>query len=209
VGVAQLRVPCDSPAVFESKSLKLYLGSFSQTPFAGASDVARTLEKDLSATVGAPVAVDLLSLGEAQQAGIGAFTGACLDTLQIAVSDYRPNPDLLRTDPGRVVAGEALYSNLLHSLCPVTGQPDAGSIQVVYSGARIDHASLLRYIVSYREHQAFHEQCVESIFLDITARCRPSELTVYARYNRRGGIDINPYRSTGKSLPAHMRLARQ
>lgn len=107
------------------------------------------------------------------------------------------------------MASESLYSNLLRSLCPVTGQPDIGSIQITYTGTRIDHEALLRYIISFREHQGFHEQCVERIFLDIMDRCRPRELTVYARYLRRGGIDINPCRSTEKGIPSHLRLARQ
>jgi 7-cyano-7-deazaguanine reductase len=209
VGVAQLRVPCNSRAVFESKSLKLYLQSFSQTAFASAYDVVRTLESDLSVTVGAPVVVDLLSMSQALQAGVGSFPGECLDTLKISASMYRPDPGLLDVVRDGRMASESLYSNLLRSLCPVTGQPDIGSIQVIYTGTRIDHEALLRYIISFREHQGFHEQCVERIFLDIMDRCRPRELTVYARYLRRGGIDINPYRSTEKGIPPHLRLARQ
>jgi 7-cyano-7-deazaguanine reductase len=209
VGVAQLRVPAGSRAVFESKSLKLYLASFSQTAFSSAYDVVRTLEMDLSVTVGADVAVDLLSMSQALQAGIGTFPGECLDTLKIAAPVYLPDAGILEVvEDGRVVA-ESVYSNLLRTLCPVTGQPDIGSIQIIYSGTRINRESLLRYIVSFREHPGFHEQCVERIFLDIMDRCRPRDLTVYARYNRRGGIDINPFRSTGKSIPPHTRLVRQ
>jgi len=209
VGVAQIRVPCGSRAVFESKSLKLYLDSFTQTTFASAYDLTRTMESDLSVTAGAQVVVDLLSLNQALHAGVASFTGECLDAQKVAISMYRPDPGLLLADSSHVVTGEAVYSNLLHSLCPVTGQPDSGSIQIVYSGPRIDHASLLRYIVSFREHHGFHEQCVERMFLDIMHCCRPRELTVYARYNRRGGIDINPYRSTERGIPTHTRLVRQ
>ena len=209
VGVAQIRVPCQSRAVFESKSLKLYLNSFSQTAFASAYDVTRTLESDLSVTAGAPVAVDLQSLAHVQHAGIGNFTGECLDALAVKVEIYRPDSGLLGVVDNSRIVTESVYTNLLRSLCPVTGQPDIGSIQISYSGMRIAHAALLRYLVSFREHQGFHEQCVERIFLDILDRCRPRELSVYARYNRRGGIDINPCRSTEKGIPSHLRLARQ
>ncbi|MCP5319590.1 MAG: NADPH-dependent 7-cyano-7-deazaguanine reductase QueF [Pseudomonadales bacterium] len=210
VGVVQIRVPCRSYAVFESKSLKLYLNSFSQTAFASAYDVARTLESDLSVTAGMPLVVDLLTLVHAQHAGIGNFTGECLDTLPVTVDVYRPDAELLGVVENSRIVTESVYSNLLRSLCPVTGQPDIGSIQISYSGMRIDHEALLRYIVSYREHQGFHEQCVERIFLDILHHCRPRELSVYARYNRRGGIDINPFRSTVNASPSHqLRLARQ
>jgi len=209
VGVAQLRVPANSRAVFESKSLKLYLASFSQTVFSSAYDVVRTLEMDLSVTVGADVAVDMLSMSQALQAGIGTFPGECLDTLKITAPVYLPDAGILEVVEDGRVAAESVYSNLLHTLCPVTGQPDIGSIQIIYSGTRINRESLLRYIVSFREHPGFHEQCVERIFLDIMDRCRPRDLTVYARYNRRGGIDINPFRSTGKSIPPHTRLVRQ
>ena len=176
--MAQLRVPCNSRAVFESKSLKLYLQSFSQTAFASAYDVVRTLESDLSVTAGAPVVADLLSMSQALQAGVASFPGECLDTLKISASMYRPDPGLLDVARDGRVASESLYSNLLRSLCPVTGQPDIGSIQITYTGTRIDHEALLRYIISFREHQGFHEQCVERIFLDIMDRCRPRELTV-------------------------------
>jgi 7-cyano-7-deazaguanine reductase len=209
VGVAQIRVPASSRAVVESKSLKLYLGSFSQTPFTSAYDVVRTLESDLSVTVGAQVVVDLLSLNQALAAGLSTLPGECLDTLKVEGFVYRPDALLLeRVEDGRVAA-ESLYTNLFRTLCPVTGQPDIASLQVTYSGTRIDRASLLRYLVSFREYAGFHEHCVERIFLDIMDRCRPRDLSVYARYTRRGGIDINPFRSTGKTIPPHTRLARQ
>jgi 7-cyano-7-deazaguanine reductase len=209
VGVAQLRVPVASRAVVESKSLKLYLNSFSQSPFASAYDVVRTLESDLSVTVGAQVVVDLLTLNQAVSAGVSNLPGECLDTLKTENFVYRPDAGLLgRIEDGRAVA-ESLYTNLFRTLCPVTGQPDIGSLQITYSGTRIDRAGLLRYLVSYREYEGFHEHCVERIFLDIMDRCRPRDLSVYARYNRRGGIDINPFRSTGKTIPPHTRLARQ
>lgn len=209
IGVLQIRVPASSRAVIESKSLKLYLGSFSQTVFASAYDVVRTLESDLSSTVGAQVVVDLLSMNQAIAAGLGTFPGECLDTLKVTGFVYLPDAGLLQVVEDGRVAGETLYTNLFRTLCPVTGQPDIASVQITYAGTRIDKAGLLKYLVSYREYAGFHEHCVERIFLDITDRCHPRDLSVYARYTRRGGIDINPFRSTGKTIPPHSRLARQ
>lgn len=209
VGVLQLQVPCNSRAVIESKSLKLYLGSFSQTTFASAYDVVRTLELDLSVTVGTSLVVNLLSMSQAAQAGVATLQGECLDTLKLKMSIYRPDPGLLELVEDGQVAGEIVYSNLFRTVCPVTGQPDIASIQVNYFGTRIDQRSLLRYLVSFREYEGFHEHCVERIFIDIMDRCRPRDLSVYARYTRRGGIDINPFRSTAKTIPPHTRLARQ
>lgn len=210
VRVVQLSVPCESPAIFESKSLKLYLNSFSQSSFASANDVACAIESDLSAIAGAPVAVELLTLDRVQHAGLGNFSGRCLDVLPVGVNTYRPDAGLLTLSNGAPSVSETLHSHLLHSVCPVTGQPDIGSVQISYTGPRIEPESLLRYIVSYREQQGFHEQCVERIFLDLLERCCPSELSVCARYNRRGGIDINPFRSTVDAAPLQqLRLARQ
>jgi 7-cyano-7-deazaguanine reductase len=209
VGILQLSIPATSRAVIESKSLKLYLGSFSQTPFTSAYDVVRTLESDLAVTAGVPVPVDMWSLTQAQQAGLGVSPGECLDTLKIGSRHVVPEPELLKVvEDGRMVA-ESVHTNLFRSLCPVTGQPDMASIQITYSGQRIDHESLLQYLVSYREYCGFHEHCVERIFVDITARCRPRDLSVYGRFLRRGGIDINPFRSTGRTPPARSRLVRQ
>lgn len=209
VGVLQIRVPCSSRAVIESKSLKLYLVSFSQTVFATPYDVVRTVESDLSVTAGAPVVVELLSMAQALQGGVGTFTGDCLDALRVPLNRYEPDAGLLELVHDGHPARETVYSNLFRSVCPVTGQPDLASIQIQYEGTRIRNESLLRYLVSFREHRGFHEQCVERIFRDIQAICRPRELTVYARFLRRGGIDINPWRSTGRSIPPHLRVARQ
>ncbi len=209
VGALQILIPCDSRATVESKSLKLYLGSFAQTPFASAYDVVRTLESDLSVTVGSRVVVDLLSLSQAMQSGIATLTGDSLDPLRITSPVYHPDASLLeRVETGRLVT-ETVHTNLFRSLCPVTGQPDMASIQISYTGPRIQHEDLLRYLVSYREHAAFHEHCVEQIFLDLMDRCSPRELSVYARFLRRGGIDINPFRSTSRELPPNVRLVRQ
>lgn len=196
VACGQFFVPANSPAIIESKSFKLYLNSLNQSRFASWHEVAEVLERDLSLAAGAPVAVQLHGRdqwqhGEQQPAG-----SVCLDDLDVDITDYHPNSLLLRTSGPD--CSEILCSHLLRSLCPVTGQPDWGSVYVQYSGPEIDRAGLLRYIVSYRLHQDFHEHCVERMFVDVIERCKPASLTVYARYLRRGGLDINPYRSTDK-----------
>ena len=167
------------------------------------------MEKDLSAAAGAPVGVRLRSLDEVAEEGIGRLPGRCIDELDIAVDGYeQPRPELLRCDAGRIVE-EQLYSHLLKSNCPVTGQPDWGTLVVDYRGPALDPASLLAYLVSFRQHQDFHEQCVERIFLDLQRLLQPQALSVYARYVRRGGLDINPYRSLAGGAPDNRRLVRQ
>ena len=200
VAVATFRVPFDSPNLIESKSFKLYLNSFNQTAFADRAAVAATLSNDLSATAGAPVQVALEPLISQPQATIGVPDGICLDDLDIACADYQPAPQLLATQPG-VVVEETLYSHLLKSNCLVTGQPDWAMLVIRYRGQPIERAGLLRYIVSFRNHNEFHEQCVERIFTDLQRRCQPQALAVYARYTRRGGLDINPFRSSGEYGP--------
>jgi len=208
VAVARLDVPADSPRLVESKSLKLYLGSFAQTTFAGRAEVRRTVERDLSRSVGAPVSVRLLGLDAVVTDGIGTLAGICLDELDVAAAEYGLNPELLALD-GHGAVSEAVFSDLLRTRCPVTNQPDVGSIYIRYAGPRIDHAALLRYLVSYREHAAFHEETVERIFVDLLAHCRPQELAVAACFLRRGGIDINPVRATDAGELPLPRLARQ
>lgn len=209
VAVVHITIPSDSLNIIESKSLKLYLGSFTQTRFKSVYDVTRTLESDLSVTAGGEVLIDVQSMAQATHAGINQFTGDCLDNQKISINSYQPDPTLLQlNEQGRVV-GASVYSNLLRTLCPVTGQPDMASIQITYTGTPITDESLLRYIVSFREYEGFHEHCVERIFLDLMEQCRPRDLSVYARYVRRGGLDINPYRSTSRSRPPLLRLARQ
>jgi len=153
--------------------------------------------------------VRIRSLKDVEAEGVVALPGVCIDDLDIRVDSYEHSrPELLRCDDSRVVE-ESLHSHLLKSNCPVTSQPDWGSVAVHYRGAALDHASLLAYIVSFRQHSDFHEQCVERIFLDLQRLLKPETLTVYARYVRRGGLDINPYRSTeAGQLPNH-RLVRQ
>jgi 7-cyano-7-deazaguanine reductase len=204
IATAEIRVPADSPNLIESKSLKLYLGSFAMTEFANDEAVVTALAKDLSAAAGAGVEVELNP-----DVAIGELEGDCIDAHEVVCDEARDaDPRSLQASNGDIVH-ESLHSHLLRSLCPVTAQPDIASLVVNYVGPRIDRASLLRYVVSFRQHQDFHEACVERMFVDILRRCRPQALSVYARYTRRGGIDINPYRSTGDERPPNTRLWRQ
>ena len=209
VAVGSFRVPADSPNLIESKSFKLYLNSFNQTSFPTTEAVSETMAHDLSAAAGQPVDVSLHPLSTRPTAAIGLPQGILIDDLDIACDRYQPAPELLATTSGEVVE-EALYSHLLKSNCLVTGQPDWAMVVIRYRGQPIDRASLLRYIVSFRNHNEFHEQCVERIFTDLQARCQPQALAVHARYTRRGGLDINPFRSTGDyPAPDNTREIRQ
>jgi 7-cyano-7-deazaguanine reductase len=209
VAIGEFSIPADSPNIIESKSFKLYLNSLNQTPFADRGGLEATLRSDLSAAAGKPVGVRIRSLQEVEAEGVVALPGVCIDELEINVDSYEhPRPELLRCDASRVVE-ESVHSHLLKSNCPVTSQPDWGSVVVEYRGAALDHASLLAYLVSFRQHSDFHEQCVERIFLDLQRLLKPQKLTVYARYVRRGGLDINPYRSTETADFANHRLVRQ
>lgn len=209
VAVASFRVPATSLNLIESKSFKLYLNSLNQTAFADAETVAATLRADLSAAAGAPVTVELAPLDRQPPATVAYPAGILLDDLDIACDAYQPAPELLATTEAPVVE-ETLYSHLLKSNCLVTGQPDWAMLVIRYRGRPIDRAGLLRYIVSFRNHNEFHEQCVERIFCDITRRCAPEALAVHARYTRRGGLDINPFRSSGDyPAPGNEREIRQ
>ena len=205
---AEIRIPADSPGIVESKSMKLYLGSFAMSEHASPVAVRDLIATDLGECVGAPVTVRVDLLDATQGRGLRRLPGASLDRLEVACKDWEVDASLLRADASSMVS-EDLYSDALRSLCPVTGQPDLASVLVSYQGPRIDRASLLRYIVSYRRHQDFHENCVERMFVDIAERCGAAKLTVYARYQRRGGIDINPFRSNFEAAPANLRLWRQ
>lgn len=209
VAIGEFSIPADSPNIIESKSFKLYLNSLNQTSFADRQSLEETLRRDLSDAAGKPVGVRVRSLGEVEAEGVVALPGTCIDELDISVSSYEhPRPELLRCDPSRVIE-ESVHSHLLKSNCPVTSQPDWGSVVVEYRGAALDHASLLAYLVSFRQHSDFHEQCVERIFLDLQRLLQPEKLTVYARYVRRGGLDINLYRSTETAQFPNFRLVRQ
>ncbi len=209
VAIGEFAIPADSPNIIESKSFKLYLNSLNQTVFASLGELQACLEKDLSAAAGKPVGVKVRTLAEVEAQGVVALPGQCIDALDVTISNYeQPQPELLRCNPERVAA-ETLHSHLLKSNCPVTGQPDWGSVVVEYKGRALDHASLLTYLISFRQHADFHEQCVERIYLDLKNLLQPERLTVYARYVRRGGLDINPYRSMVAISPANQRLVRQ
>lgn len=211
VALAEFRVPAQSPRLIESKSFKLYLNSLNQERIDDTAALSATLQRDLSAAAGAPVGVTLLPLNDRPQRIIAAPPGQLLDTLDIDVDTYSPSPQLLAADFNRPVIDETLHSHLLKSNCLVTGQPDWGTVIVSYRGAPIDHAGLLRYIISFRQHHEFHEQCVERMFCDLSARCRPERLEVWARYTRRGGLDINPWRAShaAASAPANRAEIRQ
>lgn len=205
VRLAEFRIPATSSHIIESKSFKLYLNSFNLTRFESEDEVVERMVTDLSAA--AEGQVEVFFTHPDTTAAIEPFQGECLDELDVEISDYSPAPERL-SSAGEEIA-ETLYSHLLKSNCPVTGQPDWASIAIEYKGPAIDRAGLLQYLISYREHGDFHEQCVESIFMDIWTRCQPAELTVYARYLRRGGLDINPYRSSVQQQPDNLRLSRQ
>ena len=216
VALAHFTVPCETPNIVESKSFKLYLGSFSNTVFESADAVRARIRADVSEAVWrgsdtpATVGVRLLGPELFDREPVHELDGLSLDRLDLDCDRYTPNPELLTATFDEVPVTEVLTSNLLKSNCLVTGQPDWGAVQIAYSGPQIDQAGLLRYIVSFRNHNEFHEQCVERIYMDIWQRCKPAKLTVYARYTRRGGLDINPWRTSHPgAVPANVRTARQ
>ena len=210
VAVAQFYIPADSPNLIESKSFKLYLNSLNQSVFADSDTVAATLTRDLSQAAGKPVRVTLQTLGKHAQAEIGIPDGILLDELDIDCQHYQPAPTLLQANPQAAEIEETLYSHLLKSNCLVTGQPDWAMVVIRYRGHPIDHAGLLRYLVSFRNHNEFHEQCVERIYTDLQRQCAPAALAVHARYTRRGGLDINPFRTSGiYPPPGNLREIRQ
>jgi 7-cyano-7-deazaguanine reductase len=208
VAIAEFRVRSDSEAIVESKSFKLYLNSFNQEKISSVSQLQTILQTDLSAAFGGEVAIEIYSLGEYADLGVTDFSGICLDQLDVSCDQYEPDAGLLKTASGRVDQ-QTLYSHLLKSNCPVTGQPDWASVAITYTGQALDQAALLKYLVSFRNHQDFHENCVERIFSDIMNVAKHEFLQVYARYTRRGGLDINPLRTTGGPFPDRLRLPRQ
>jgi len=216
VALAHITVPCESTHIVESKSFKLYLNSFSGTRFDNADVVREHIRQDVSQAIwhGGPVrslaGVRLLLPELFVCEPVQELEGLNLDRLDVECTHESPAPELLTAAFGEKPVEETLVSHLLKSNCLVTGQPDWGSLQIRYSGPQIDQAGLLQYIVSFRRHHEFHEQCVERIYMDIMNRCKPARLMVYARYTRRGGLDINPWRSSHPQLPpAHVRTARQ
>lgn len=208
VAVGEFIFPCESPFLIESKSFKLYLNSFNNTKFPSMEKVHETLQKDLSAASGATVKVKMIPLEKYPNVMTEHFSGIYLDSLDVACDRYTVDASYLKTADQTV--SEKVYSNLLKSNCPVTGQPDWASVRIEYTGKKIQHAGLLQYIVSFREFNEFHEQCVERMFVDISNRCKPEKLLVEARYTRRGGLDINPIRSSvDVSMLENRRLVRQ
>ena len=220
IALARITVPAESTHIIESKSFKLYLNSFNNTRLSDAAELQMRLRQDLSAAIWgergpspaikATVGVQLVMPDAFDHELVQELDGLSLDRLDLDCDQYQPNADLLLANFDEGPVTETLTSNLLKSNCLVTGQPDWGSVRISYSGPQIDQAGLLRYIVSFRNHNEFHEQCVERIFMDVWRRCKPTKLEVYARYTRRGGLDINPWRTSHpKSAPLFVRNARQ
>lgn len=213
VAVAEFFIPCTSEFIVESKSFKLYLNSFNQTRYENIDEVKLLIAKDLARITNADVSVTITLLTSSARsalhlAEIAEIDGELLDDLVVVVDTYHPAPELLTTELG--IVDECLVSHLLKTNCPVTGQPDWASLIIRYKGNKIQRENLLRYIISFREHQDFHEHCVERIFSDIARICKPDELIVYARYTRRGGLDINPFRTSNPhTKPELLRLMRQ
>lgn len=208
VAIGDFIVPYDSPYLIESKSLKLYLNSFNMTRVNSVAELKHMLARDLSAAAGAPVTVRIILPEDFLTERLGEFPGTCLDLLDVSTDQYQVDPSLLEVEGGEVER-ETVYSHLLKSQCLVTNQPDWGSVLIRYSGPKIVPESLLRYIVSYRMHQGFHEDVVERIFVDLQQQCGAEELTVFAIYTRRGGLNISPFRSNFEDPYQEIRLVRQ
>lgn len=216
VALAHITVPCETRNIIESKSFKLYLNSFNNSRFADAAAVQALIRQDLSEAVwrgsnqSGSVGVKIILPELFDREPVHELDGLSLDRLDIECTHTQPAPELLKATTGEAPVSEVLVSNLLKSNCLVTGQPDWASVQISYSGPQIDQEGLLQYLVSFRNHNEFHEQCVERIFTDIWRQCSPSKLSVYARYTRRGGLDINPFRTSHpQALPGNSRHARQ
>ncbi|MED5522361.1 MAG: NADPH-dependent 7-cyano-7-deazaguanine reductase QueF [Pseudomonadota bacterium] len=209
VAILECHVPITSKNLIESKSFKLYLNSFNQTKFASAEDVRQVLQADLSACAGEPVEVKLILPEQFSSLQFQEFNGTLLDSLDVEIDQYSPNTQYLTVAKNETGIQETLVSHLLKSNCLITSQPDWASIQIRYEGKAIEHEGLLKYLISFRQHNEFHEQCVERIYNDIMQHCQPDKLTVCARYTRRGGLDINPFRSNYEAPFANHRQARQ
>ncbi len=216
LAIARITVPAESTHIVESKSVKLYLNSFNNSVFVDANEVQTRLREDLSAAIWqggnimSSVGVQLVLPQDFDKEPVHELDGLNLDRLDLECTHYQPAPELLTAQSNEAPVTETLTSQLLKSNCLVTGQPDWGSVRISYTGPQIDQAGLLQYIVSFRNHNEFHEQCVERIFMDIWRRCKPSKLEVYARYTRRGGVDINPWRTSHPmAAPVNIRTARQ
>ena len=209
VAIGRFAFDWDSPFLVESKSFKLYLNSFNETQFENIEAVTAQLTQDLSALTRSPVQAQLFLLDDFEGPQAQPLEGTLLDDLDVSITHYQPEPNLLQCVPGATTITESVISHLLKSNCPVTGQPDWGTVQIRYTGPAIEHAALLRYIISFRKHTEFHEHCVERIYNDIMHHCKPEKLFVMARYTRRGGLDINPWRSNYIQSVPDQRTQRQ
>ncbi|XPF95538.1 NADPH-dependent 7-cyano-7-deazaguanine reductase QueF [Colwellia sp. RE-S-Sl-9] len=210
VAVAEFRFDCTSPNIVESKSFKLYLNSFNQSKFSTWDEVQKCLTQDLSKTAGCQARVALFKIDECTALNIASTSAKCIDDIDVTIDTYDINPALLSlSDNNNSVENKALVSHLLKSNCLITNQPDWASVYITYSGTEIDEASLLSYLISFRQHNEFHEQCVERIFTDLMNAFTPEKLTVFARYTRRGGLDINPFRTTENIIAPCLRTLRQ
>ena len=209
VAIADIYLDYQSQNLIESKSFKLYLNSFNQSKFADFNTVQQTMQRDLSECAQGDVKVCLNPVTVYDSQKIDHLQGDCIDEQDIEITSYEFNADWLKDCVSDEIVEEKLVSHLLKSNCLITNQPDWGTLHIHYVGKKIDHENLLRYVVSFRQHNEFHEQCVERIFCDLMHYAKPEKLTVYARYTRRGGLDINPFRSNFENLPENLRLARQ
>lgn len=209
VAIADVEIDFKSENLIESKSFKLYLNSFNQTKFASIEEVEQTLTRDLSQCASGQVSVKIHKLADYTNQPIVNFSGECIDEQEIQIESYTFSNQHLENITEDEIVEETLVSHLLKSNCLITSQPDWGSVQIHYVGKRLNREKLLRYLVSFREHNEFHEQCVERIFTDLMQFAKPEKLTVYARYTRRGGLDINPFRSNFERVPVNLRMARQ
>lgn len=209
VAIADIYLDYQSQNLIESKSFKLYLNSFNQSKFADFNAVQQTMQCDLSECAQGDVKVRLNPVAVYDSQKIDHLQGDCIDEQDIEITSYEFNADWLKDCVSDKIVEEKLVSHLLKSNCLITNQPDWGTLHIHYVGNKIDHEKLLRYVVSFRQHNEFHEQCVERIFCDLMHYAKPEKLTVYARYTRRGGLDINPFRSNFENLPENLRLARQ
>ena len=209
VAIADIYLDYQSQNLIESKSFKLYLNSFNQSKFADFNAVQQTMQRDLSECAQSDVKVRLNPVDVYDSQKIDHLQGDCIDEQDIEITSYEFNADWLKDCVSDEIVEEKLVSHLLKSNCLITNQPDWGTLHIHYIGKKINHEKLLRYVVSFRQHNEFHEQCVERIFCDLMHYAKPEKLTVYARYTRRGGLDINPFRSNFENLPENLRLARQ
>lgn len=211
IALAEFQIPADSPNMIESKSFKLYLNSLNSARFENEAEVCKRLIEDLSTIAGSKISTRINPLDSVSKKGMQEMSGVLMDRLDIDIDpSLAADPTLLAVNESFGPIEQCLVSHLLKSNCPVTGQPDWASIQIRYQGRPILEEGLLRYLIGFRQLGEFHEHCVETIFCDIKRQCKPEKLSVYARYTRRGGLDINPFRTDHNApWPENIRHARQ